>query len=52
MKMLDTKASLQDAETILPETLARLKETEEMEGEAAKSPQKEEKVDNIVEPSP
>ena len=52
MKMLDTKASLQDVETILQETLARLKETEEMEGEAAKSPQEEEKVENIVEPSP
>ena len=38
MKMLDTKSSLQDAETILQETLARLKETEEMEGEVAKSP--------------
>ena len=52
MKILDTKASLQDAEIILQETLARLKETEAMEGEAAKSPQEEEKVENIVEPSP
>lgn len=52
MKMLDTKASLQDAETILQETLARLKETEAMEGEAAKSPQREEKVEHIMEPSP
>lgn len=49
---MDTKASLQDAETVLQETLARLKETEEMEGEAAKSPQEEENVENIVEPSP
>lgn len=45
MKMLDIKASLQ-------ETLARLKETEEMEGEETKSPHKEEKVENIIEPSP
>ena len=52
MKMLDTKTSLQDAETILQETLARLKETEEMEGEVAKSPQKEEEVKHIMEPSP
>jgi len=52
MKMLDTKASLQDVRTVLQETLARLKEIEEMEGEAAKSPQEEEKVENIVEPSP
>ena len=52
MKMLDTKASLHDAETVLQETLARLKETKEMEGEAAKSPQEEEKVGDIVEPSP
>lgn len=50
--MLDTKASLQDAETILQETLARLKEMEEREGEVAKSPQREEKVENIMEPSP
>lgn len=41
--MLGTKASLQDVETILQETLARLKEIEEMEGEADKSPQREKK---------
>jgi len=52
MKVLDTKASLQDVEIILQETLATLKETEEMEGEAAKSPQEEEEVEKIVEPSP
>ena len=52
MKRLDTKASLQDAEAILQETLARLNETEAMEGEAAKSPQREEKVENIMDPSP
>lgn len=52
MKMLDTKASLQDTEAILQETLARLKETEAMVGEAAKSPEREEKVENIMEPSP
>jgi len=52
MKMLDTKASLQDVETILQETLSRLKEIAEMESELAKSPQKEEKVENIMELSP
>jgi len=52
MKMLDTKASLQDAKAILQETLAILNETKEMEGEAAKSPQREENVENIMEPSP
>jgi len=50
--MLDTKASLQGAETILQETLARLKETEAMEGEATKSSQREEKIEHIMEPSP
>ena len=49
--MLDTKTSLQDAETILQDTLARLKETEELEEKVAKSSQEEEKTENIVEPS-
>ena len=32
--------------------MARLKEIERMEGEVAKSPQKEEEVEHIMEPSP
>jgi hypothetical protein len=35
MERLASKTSLQDAEAVLQETLARLKETERMEGEAA-----------------
>ena len=52
MEKLSSEASLQDAEAILQETLARLKETEQMEERAAKSPQEEEKTDVIMEPSP
>lgn len=33
---MDTKTSLQDAETIIQETLARLKETEELEEKSVK----------------
>ena len=36
MKMLDTTASLQDAETVLQETLAKLRETKKLEEKAAK----------------
>ena len=60
MEGLASKTPLQDAEAILQETLARLKETERMEGEAATSPpreeevepQREEEVEHIPEPSP
>ena len=52
MERLASKTSLQDVEAVLQETLARLKETERMEGESAKSPQKEEEVEHIMEPSP
>lgn len=52
MEKLNSKASLQDAETVLQETLARLKETEQMEERVAKSPQEEEKTEVIMEPSP
>lgn len=52
MERLASKISLQDAEAVLHETLARLKETKKMEGEAAKSPQKEEEVEHIMEPNP
>ena len=51
---------LPDAEAVLQETLARLKETEKMEGEAPSSPLREDKVEplreeekeNIPEPTP
>jgi len=52
MEKLNSEASLQDAEVVLQETFARLKETEQMEERAAKSPQEEEKTDVIMEPSP
>ena len=44
MKMLDTTASLQDAETILQETLAKLRETEQLEENVAKQSQEEGKI--------
>lgn len=55
-----SKARLQDAEDALQETLARLKETERMEGEAPSSPPREGEVEppkevekeHIPEPSP
>ena len=60
MDKLASKARLQDAEAALQETLARLKETERMEGEAPSSPPREDKVEppreeekeHIPEPSP
>ena len=60
MDQLTTKARLQDAEDALQETLARLKETERMEGEAPLSPPREGEVEppkevekeHIPEPSP
>ena len=52
MEKLNSEASLQDVEAVLQETLARLKETEQMEERAAKSPQEEEKIDVIMELSP
>ena len=47
-----SKNSLQDVEAVLQETLARLKEIERMEGEAATSPQRGEEIEKIIEPSP
>ena len=44
MKMLDTTASLQDAEIVLQETMARLKETEKLEENVAKQSQEEGKT--------
>ena len=52
MEKLNSEASLQDVEAALQETLARLKETEQMEERVAKSSQEEEKADTIMEPSP
>jgi len=52
MEKLNIEASLQDAKATLHETLARLKETEQMEEVAAKSLQEEEKANTIMEPSP
>ena len=57
---LTTKAWLQDAEDALQETLARLKETERMEGEAPSSPPREGEIEppnevekeHIPEPGP
>ena len=45
MDRLASKARLQDAEAALQETLARLKETERMEGEAPSSPLREDEVE-------
>jgi len=52
MEKLNSKASLQDVETVLQETLAGLKETEQMEEREVTSPQEEEKIEVILEPSP
>ena len=52
MERLASKTSVQNVEAVLQETLARLKETRKMEGEAAKSPQRKEEVEHIMEPSP
>lgn len=60
MDRLAAKDRLQDAEAALQETLARLNETERMEGEAPSSPPMEDKVEppreedkeHIPEPSP
>lgn len=52
MELLASKTSLQGAEVVVQETLARLKETERMEGEADTSPQREEDIEHIMEPSP
>ena len=52
IRMMDSKIALQEAETSLLETLAKLKETEKLEKKAAKSSQGEEKTEEILEPSP
>ena len=50
--MMDSKIALQEAETTLHETLAKLKETKKLEEKAAKQPQGEEKTKEILELSP
>jgi len=45
MDQLASTTPLQDAEAVLQETLARLKETEKMEGEAPSSPPREDEVE-------
>ena len=52
IKLMDSNAILQEAETSLQETLAKLKETEKLEEKVAKQPQGEEKIEEIMEPSP
>lgn len=49
MDQLASTTALQDAEAVLQETLARLKETEKMEGEAPSSPPREDKVEPLRE---
>lgn len=49
---MDSKAVLQEAETSLQETLAKLKETEKLEEKAAEQSQGEGKAKEIPEPSP
>jgi len=43
--MMDSKTALQEAETVLQETLAKSKETEKLEEKAAKPSQEEEKAE-------
>lgn len=52
IKLIDSNTTLQEAETVLQEMMAKLKETEELEEKATKSSQEEEKVEKILEPSP
>jgi len=52
IRMMDSKKDLQEAETVLQETLAKLKETEKLKEKAAKPSQEEEKAEEILEPSP
>jgi len=60
MDQLASKTPLQDTEAVLQGTLAQLKETEKMEGEAPSSPPREDEVEppreeekeHIPEPSP
>ena len=60
MHQLASTTPLQDVEAVLQETLARIKETEKMEGEAPSSPPREDEVEppreeekeHILEPTP
>lgn len=50
--MMDSKTALQEVETSLQETLAKVKEIEKLEEKVAKQSQGEEKSKEILEPSP
>ena len=52
IRMMDSKEVLQEAETSLQETLAKLKETEKLEEKAAKQSYGESKAKEILEPTP
>lgn len=52
IKLMDSKAVLQEAETSLQENLAKLKETKKLEEKAAKQPQGESKAKGIPKPTP
>lgn len=49
---MDSKVSLQEVQTSLQQTLAKLKETEKLEEKAAEQPQEEGKAKEIPKPSP
>lgn len=51
IKVIDSKVVLQQAQTSLQETLAKLKETEQLEEKAAEQSQEEGKAKEIPEPS-
>lgn len=52
IKFMDSKAVLQEAETSLQETLAKLKETEKLKEKAVEQSRWEGKAKEIPEPSP
>jgi len=52
IKFMDSKAVLQEVETSLQETLAKLKEIETLEEKAAKQSTGESKAKKILEPTP
>jgi len=49
---MDSKAVLQEAQTSLQETLAKLKEIDKLEEKAEEQSQEEDKAKEIPEPSP
>lgn len=52
IELMDSKAVLQEAQTSIQETLAKLKETKQLEKKAAEQSQEEGKAKEIPEPSP